>query len=111
VKLTASAKGMVESPGKNLRQKTALNREILEASPGMMISMPRDKAEGAGGWFAVIDARNTSQQCSQCGRTVPKDRRSLSERCAHCENQGPTRLKRAVARPWSGFARPNNGLA
>jgi transposase len=39
----------------------------------MMISMLRDKAERAGGWFAVIDARNTSQQCLECDRTVPKD--------------------------------------
>jgi hypothetical protein len=59
------AKGTVEHPGKNVRQKAGLNRKILEVSPGMMISMLRDKAERAGGWFAVIDARNTSQECSQ----------------------------------------------
>jgi transposase len=39
----------------------------------MMISMLSYKAARAGGWFAVIDARNTSQDCSDCGRTVPKD--------------------------------------
>jgi putative transposase len=71
--MTASAKGTVESPGKNVRQKAGLNREILDTSPGMMISMLRYKAARAGGWFAVIDARNTSQECSECGRTVPKD--------------------------------------
>jgi len=32
--------------------------------PGRMLSMLRYKAERGGGWFAVIDARNTSQQCS-----------------------------------------------
>jgi transposase len=39
----------------------------------MMISMLRYKAERAGGWFVVIDARNTSQECWQCGGTVEKD--------------------------------------
>jgi putative transposase len=71
--MAASAKGAVESPGKNVRQNAALNREILDTSPGMMISMLRYKAARAGGWFAVIDARNTSHECSECGRTVPKD--------------------------------------
>jgi hypothetical protein len=52
---------MVESPGKNVRQKAALNREILEALAGMMVSMLRYEAERAGSWFAVIDARNISQ--------------------------------------------------
>jgi putative transposase len=47
--MTTSAKGTVERPGKNVRQKAGLNREILEVSPGMMISMLRDEAERAGG--------------------------------------------------------------
>lgn len=83
-----------------------------------MISMLRDKAARAGGWFAVVDARNTSQDCSECGRTVPKDLSVRSHRCAHCQtevhrdvNAARNVLKRAVAGPWSGFARSNNGLA
>ena len=47
--MTTSAKGTVERPGKNVRQKAGLNREILEVSPGMMNSMLRDEAERAGG--------------------------------------------------------------
>jgi hypothetical protein len=41
--MTTSAKGTVERPGKDVRQKAGLNREILEVSPGMMISMLRYK--------------------------------------------------------------------
>src|SRR6516162_5540453 len=84
-RLTTSAKGTVERPGKNVRQKAGLNREILEVSPGMMISMLRYKAERAGGRFAVVNARNTSQECWQCGRTVPKDLSVRIHRCAHCK--------------------------
>ena len=110
-RLTTSAEGTVERPGKNVRQKAGLNREILEVSPGMMISMLRDKAERAGGWFAVIDARNTSQECWQCGGTVEKDLSVRTHRCAHCKtevhrdvNAARNVLKRAVAGPWSSFA-------
>ena len=112
-----SAKGTVKRPGKNVRQKAGLNREILDTSPGMRIAMLRYKAERAGGWFAVVNARNTSQECSQCGRTVQKDLSVRIHRCAHCKmevhrdvNAARNVLKRAVAGPWSGFARGNNGL-
>src|SRR6516165_9327342 len=115
--MTTSAKGTVEHPGKNVRQKAGLNREILEVSPGMMISMLRYKAERASGRFAVVYARNTSQECSQCGRTVQKDLSVRIHRCAHCKmevhrdvNAARNVLKRAVAGPWSDFAQGNNGL-
>ena len=63
----------------------------------MMISMLRYKAERAGGWFAVIDARNTSQECSQCGRTVQKDLSVRIHRCAHCKMEvHPTQLEKRV---------------
>ena len=84
-----------------------------------MIAMLRDKAERAGGWFAVVNARNTSQERSQCDRARSRRTcRSVSKRCAHCKmeihrdiNAARNVLKRAVAGPWSGFARGNNGLA
>src|ERR1700739_3247763 len=68
--MTASAKGTVDHPGTHVRQKAALNREILDTSPSMLIAMLRYKAARAGGWFAVVDASNTSQQCSGCGNLV-----------------------------------------
>ena len=68
--MTASAKGTVDHPGTHVRQKAALNREILDTSPSMLIAMLRYKAERAGGWFAVVDASNTSQQCSRSRRTL-----------------------------------------
>ena len=71
--MTASAKGTVDRPGTNVRQKAALNREILDTSPGMLIAMLRYKAERAGGGLAVVEASNTSQQCSGCGSLVRKD--------------------------------------
>ena len=110
--LTASAKGTVENPGKNVRQKAGLNREILDTSPGRLIEMIRYKAERAGGNFVEVDAKQTSQDCSGCGATVRKDLKTRIHRCAHCKtelhrdvNAARNILKRAVVGPWSGFAR------
>jgi len=101
-RLTTSAKGTVERPGKNVRQKAGLNREILEVSPGMMISMLRYKAERAGGWFAMIDARNTSQECSQCGRTVQKDLSVRIQKMRALQDGGSPRRQRGPERPETG---------
>ena len=108
----------VERPGKNVRQKAELNREILEVSPGMMISMLRYKAERAGGRFAVIDARNTSQECSQCGGTVEKDLSIRIQKMRALQDGGPTRRQRGPERPETGrsgslerICATENGLA
>jgi len=46
--MTASAKGTVEEPGKNIAQKAGLNREILDTSPASLIKAILYKAEEAG---------------------------------------------------------------
>ena len=108
-RLTTSAEGTVERPGKNVRQNAGLNREILEVSPGMMISMLRYKAERAGGWFAVVDARNTSQECSQCGGTVQKDLSVRIQKMRALRDGGPPRRQRGPERPETG--RSDRGAA
>jgi putative transposase len=109
--MIAAAKGDAINPGKNVRQKAKLNREILDTSPGMMMAMLRYKAARAGGRCDVIDARGTSQECSGCGATVAKDLRVRIHRCMQCDlevhrdiNAAKNVLRRAVAGPWRGFA-------
>jgi hypothetical protein len=115
--MTTSAKGTVERPGKDVRQRAGLNKEILEVLPGMMIAMLRYKAERAGGWFAAIDARNTSQECWQCGCTVEKDLSVRIQKMRALPDGGPPRRQRGPERPETGrsgsverLARGNNGL-
>lgn len=55
--MTASAKGSVETPDRNVRQKAGLNRAILDTMPGAWASMLRDKAEEAGASTAGIRAQ------------------------------------------------------
>ena len=109
--MTASAKGTATAPGRNVRQKAGLNREILDTSPAVFIAMLRYKAERAGGRFVAVEARNTSIDCSGCGARVPKTLKTRIHDCPHCNlrinrdvNAARNILGRAVAGPWSGNA-------
>lgn len=55
--MTASAKGTVEKPGKKVRQKAGLNREILDTAPSGLLSMLAYKAEEAGCRQILLDPR------------------------------------------------------
>ena len=81
--ITRSAKGTVEKPGKNVRQKAGLNRSILDSSPGAFLTMVRWKAEEAGISLLEVPTRKLkpSQRCPWCGVVRKKD---LSERWHSC---------------------------
>ena len=70
--MTQSAKGTLDAPGTNVRQKAGLNRALADAAPGRLISMIAYKAESAGGQMIKVDPRNTSKTCSSCGTVAPK---------------------------------------
>lgn len=81
--MTRSATGTVDRPGKMTRQKSGLNREILNTAPGMSLSFLKYKAEEAGIDFVEIPTRKVkpSQTCPDCG--VQK-KKTLSERWHSC---------------------------
>jgi putative transposase len=81
--MTASAKGTVEEPGKNVAQKAGLNRTILDATPGSFMSMLSTKAEEAGCEVIVLNTCKVkpSQTCPAC-RAVRK--KALEERQHRC---------------------------
>jgi putative transposase len=99
--MTASAKGTVEEPGKNVRQKAGLNRSMLDASPSRLIDYLTYKAERAGGLLVKVNPHYTSQDCSSCGRRVKKSLSHRTHRCAcgtilqRDHNAGRNILKRA----------------
>jgi putative transposase len=84
--MSRSAKGTQERPGRRIRQKAGLNREILSAGLGMAHQMLSYKAEEAGTRLHLSYTRQLkpSQRCSACWAVVPK---TLSQRvhvCPHC---------------------------
>ncbi|CAO5158324.1 transposase [Frankia sp. AiPs1] len=80
--MTRSARGTVEKPGKNVRQKAGLNRAILGAGWGLLVQRLEQKAPGR---VEKVPAALTSQRCSACGQVAPGNRESQAVfRCVAC---------------------------
>jgi len=82
--MTRSARGTIDQPGAQVRQKAGLNRALLDVAPAMFISMLRYKAERAGGRLIEVAPHGTSRDCSACGEAVPKTLNQRVHRCPHC---------------------------
>ena len=97
--MTASAKGTVENPGKNVAQKSGLNRVVLDAAFGVFRNQLEYKAVWYGSAFEKVDRYfASSQTCSECGRKA-KTKLTLRDRvfdCAYCGNMMDRDLNAAV---------------
>ena len=113
--MTRSAKGTRDHPGRNVRAKAGLNREILRSGWGLLVRRLADKAPGR---VEKIPAAFTSQTCSGCGHRDPESRESQSRfRCRACGLQVHADVNAArniaaghavTARGGDGVARPVN---
>ena len=102
-KLNVEAMGRMG--GHNARGR-GFRRSMRNAAWGTLRQQLVYKAEWAGRQVVEVDPRNTSQECSGCGRLVPKTLRERTHRCPHCGlvlhrdvNAGKVVLKRALAGP------------
>ncbi|WP_031408158.1 RNA-guided endonuclease TnpB family protein [Thiomonas sp. FB-Cd] len=84
--MSRSAKGTVDAPGRRVRQKAGLNREILSAGFGVAHSMLAYKAEEAGTRLHLSNTRQLkpSQRCAACWEIVPKTLADRMHVCPHC---------------------------
>lgn len=72
--MVKSAKGTVEEPGKNVAQKSGLNRSISGEAWGRTVTMLTYKTTRQGGALVKVPAPNTSRRCSACGFITPGSR-------------------------------------
>jgi transposase len=72
-RMTRSAKGTTLAPGRNVRAKSGLNREILRSGWGLLVRRLEEKAPGR---VEKVDAAFTSQRCSACGQVDARSRKS-----------------------------------
>jgi putative transposase len=80
--MTRTARGTVERPGRNVQQKTQLNRGILASGWGRLVDRLEHKAPGR---IQKIPAAFTSQRCSACGHVAVESRQSQTTfRCVAC---------------------------
>jgi transposase len=71
--MTRSPKGTIEQPGRNIRQKAGLNREIMRSGWGLLVRRLQDKAPGR---VEKVNPAYTSQRCSACGHVAAESRKS-----------------------------------
>jgi putative transposase len=64
--------------------RSALAKDVHDASWAKFLSMLRYKAACAGTRIVEVDPHDTSQECSGCGIKVPKDLSERVHECPHC---------------------------
>ncbi|MCX5390601.1 transposase [Streptomyces sp. NBC_00094] len=72
--MVKSAKGTLEEPGKNVAQKSGLNRSISQEAWGRTVTLLTYKTARHGGTLVKVPAPNTSLRCSACGFITPGSR-------------------------------------
>lgn len=83
--MTASARGTVEAPGTQVRQKAGLNRALLEPGFGILRQQLAYKQAWRGHTFIAVDPAYTSQTCPTCGHVHPDNRPDRDHfRCVRC---------------------------
>lgn len=83
--MSKSAKGSIEQPGKQVRQKAGLNRAILDQGWGEFGRQLGYKVTWNGGMLLKVPPHHTSQTCPCCGH-VSKDNRQTQAKflCVDC---------------------------
>ena len=89
--MTRSASGTEEKPGKNVAQKAALNREILDTTPALFTSLIRYKVQETGGEWLEAPTRKLkpSQRCPHCWNVQKKQLSQRTHECATCGHTEP----------------------
>ncbi|TDD03565.1 transposase [Nonomuraea deserti] len=83
--MTRSAAGTSERPGRNVAQKSGLNRSILDAGWGVFLTVLAHKAESAGRKLIAVNPAGTSRTCSRCGHCARENRVTQAEfACTAC---------------------------
>lgn len=90
--LTASARGTVNEPGRNVEQKGGLNREILDTAPAALLQKLAYKVRETGGLYLEAPTKllKPSQTCPQCAaqqRKLLRERWHCCRVCGHEEHR------------------------
>ena len=82
--MSRSAKGTVKNPGKNVKQKSGLNRAILDQGWGEFVRQLEYKLTWNGGQLVQINPKNTSRKCPECSYISAENRKTQATFC--CQN-------------------------
>ena len=100
--MTKSAKGNPEEPGRMVKQKSGLNRVILEQGWGMFKTFLEYKQLWSGGQVLFVDPKYTSQTCPVCQHKNKLSRKSQAEfdcvLCGHKDHADVVGAKNVLSR-------------
>ncbi len=88
--MSSSASGTMQSPGRNVKQKSGLNRSILDQSWYSFFQMLEYKLQERGAMLVKVDPKNTSRTCPNCGHVSEENRKTQANfvcvKCGFREN-------------------------
>ena len=83
--MSKSAKGTVENHGENVKQKSGLNRAILDQSWFEFRRQLGYKTQWLGGSLVAVPPQNTSRTCPCCSYTAKENRQTQADfECVEC---------------------------
>jgi putative transposase len=95
--MSRSASGSVEQPGRNVKQKSGLNKSILDQGWAEFRRQLEYKMLWTGGLFLAVPPQNTSRTCPRCGHVSGDNRRTQAEFvCVKCDFQENADLVGAI---------------
>jgi putative transposase len=113
--MSASAKGTISNPGKNVKRKSALNRSILDQGWYELRRQIEYKMSWRGGQVLFVHPAGTSRTCSCCGHVSPENRPSQAlfycVKCGHTENADVNAAKVILGAGQALLACGSNGAA
>ncbi|MFI2378561.1 RNA-guided endonuclease InsQ/TnpB family protein [Streptomyces sp. NPDC018964] len=108
--MVTSARGTIEAPGKNVAQKSGLNRSISGEAWGRTVTLLTYKTARLGGILVKVPAPGTSRRCSACGLTMPGSRESQAvfvcknPDCGWSGNADHNAARNVLHLYWTGLA-------
>ncbi|WP_017598971.1 RNA-guided endonuclease InsQ/TnpB family protein [Nocardiopsis lucentensis] len=104
--MTASARGTMDAPGRNVRAKAGLNRAILAKGWHGFKLACLNAARRTGTRIVEVDPAYTSQTCNPCGHVAPENRESQSvfrcTSCGHTAHADVNAAQNTLSRGWTG---------
>ena len=83
--MSKSAKGSIESPGRNVKAKSGLNKSIIDQGWGIFCNLLNYKLSWLGGELHYVNPQYTSQKCPSCSNIDSQNRPSQSQfQCRKC---------------------------
>lgn len=115
--MSRSAAGTIETPGRNVRAKSGLNKAILDQGWSEFRRQLEYKLSWNGGEFIFVPPQNTSRTCPACGHIARENRKAQArfecQKCGYAEHAdvvGAINILRAgharIACEVSGATRP-----